>query len=98
MLIHYKKDVSWEKNAVSHFFLVDKVHYRSQPFGTDNPGLVYDTVSVARIGYVAGSLNPYACSFAHKNHQSTEEVCDSTVVVPCPQWATQMPGKASKER
>lgn len=45
-----------KKNAVSHFF-VDKVHYRSQPFGTDNSGLVYDTVSMARIAHV-GSLNP----------------------------------------
>lgn len=33
-------------------FLVDKVHYRSQPFGTDDSGLVYDTASVARIGHV----------------------------------------------
>lgn len=38
-------------------FFVDKVHYRSQPFGTDNSGLVYDTVSMTRIAHV-GSLNP----------------------------------------
>lgn len=38
-------------------FLVDKGHYRSQPFGTDNSGLVYDSVSKARIGHVE-SLNP----------------------------------------
>ncbi len=37
-------------------FFVDKGHYRSQPFGTDNSGLVYDGVSMAKIGHV-GSWN-----------------------------------------
>lgn len=43
--------VSWKKNAVSHFF-VDKVHYRSQPVGTDISDLVYETISMAKIGHV----------------------------------------------
>lgn len=43
--------VSWKKMQFLIFF-VDKVHYRSQPVGTDISGLVYETLSMARIGHV----------------------------------------------
>lgn len=59
---------------------VDKVHYRSQPFGTDNLGLVYDSVSMARIGHVMslGVWTPMPVTL-HIKPWNMEEVCDSLI-------------------
>lgn len=89
----------------SFSFFVDKVHYRSQPVGTDNSGLVYDIVSLAKIECdVAGSLNPVPVALHIKPPEygrglwftDSTVSSDNSVAEPCPQWATRCQVRLAK--